>query len=110
MTDRTDAAPSRPPIAPPALEDIRAARDRIAAIALRTPLLRLQLPDLPGAPTLHLKLETLQPIGSFKIRGAANAILSAGRRAIERGVVTASAGNMAQGVAYVAKRLAFPAP
>jgi threonine dehydratase len=63
---------------------------------------------MPSAPVIHLKLENLQPIGSFKIRGALNAILEAGRDATARGVVTASAGNMAQGVAYVAQRLGVP--
>ncbi|HEU5310156.1 MAG TPA: pyridoxal-phosphate dependent enzyme, partial [Candidatus Eisenbacteria bacterium] len=80
----------------------------MAGVAIRTPLLRLELPDLPSAPVIHLKLENLQPIGSFKIRGAQNAILRAGRDATARGVVTASAGNMAQGVAYVARRLGVP--
>jgi threonine dehydratase len=98
----------RPPLVPPTLEEIRAARKRIAPLALRTPLLRLELPELGVSGILHLKLENLQPIGSFKIRGAANALLQAGADAISRGVVTASAGNMAQGVAYVARRLGVP--
>ena len=80
----------------------------MAGVAIRTPLLRLELPDMPSVPVIHLKLENLQPIGSFKIRGALNAILQAGRDATARGVVTASAGNMAQGVAYVARRLGVP--
>ena len=70
--------------------------------------MRLDLPDFPSTPAIHLKLENLQPIGSFKIRGALNAMHRAGKDAIARGVVTASAGNMAQGVAFVARRLGVP--
>jgi threonine dehydratase len=58
---------------------------------------------------IHVKLETLQPINSFKIRGAANAIRSAPPELRERGLLTASAGNMAQGVAWVARELGLPA-
>jgi threonine dehydratase len=58
---------------------------------------------------LYLKLENLQPIGSFKIRGAANVTARAPRERLERGLLTASAGNMAQGVAYCARRLGVPA-
>ncbi len=89
------------------LADIEAARDRIADIALRTPLVRLPIDDAPAE--IHLKLETLQPINSFKIRGAANAIRSAPAEQLERGLLTASAGNMAQGVAWVARELGLPA-
>ena len=89
-----------------ALAEIEAARERIADIALRTPLVRLQV-DAPAE--IYLKLETLQPINSFKIRGAANAIRRAPARERERGLVTASAGNMAQGVAWVARELGLPA-
>jgi len=60
-------------------------------------------------PEIWLKLENLQPIGSFKIRGAVNAIRQAPRQATSRGVVTASAGNMAQGVAWAARELGVPA-
>jgi threonine dehydratase len=90
-----------------ALAEIEAARDRIRGAAVRTPLVRL---PVEGAPAdIHLKLENLQPIGSFKIRGATNAVLLAppGERA--RGLVTASAGNMAQGVAWAARTLGVPA-
>jgi len=90
----------------PRLEEIRAARDRIAGVAVRTPLLRLQADDAPGE--IHLKLENLQPIGSFKIRGSANAMRLAPREALARGVYTASAGNMAQGVAWNARLLGVP--
>jgi threonine dehydratase len=86
------------------LAAIEAARARIADVAVRTPLLRL-----PGVDGVYLKLETLQPIGSFKIRGAANAIRSAPEDARRQGLVTISAGNMAQGVAWVAREFGLPA-
>jgi threonine dehydratase len=70
---------------------------------VRTPLLRLRVDEAPAE--IHLKLENLQPIGSFKIRGAGNAMRSAPREALARGVYTASAGNMAQGVAWVAREM-----
>ncbi len=85
------------------LEDITHARDVIANDALRTPLLKLNVPEAPAE--IYLKLENLQPIGSFKIRGAANAIRQASAADRAHGVVTASAGNMAQGVAWVARSL-----
>jgi threonine dehydratase len=85
------------------LREIEAARERIRDVAIRTPLVRLPDTDI------YLKLETLQPIGSFKIRGAANAIRSAAEPALAGGLVTASAGNMAQGVAWVARKLGIPA-
>jgi threonine dehydratase len=88
------------------IEEIRAARERIAGAAVRTPLVELQLDDSPYG--LFLKLENLQPIGSFKIRGAGNAMALADRRDLEAGVWTASAGNMAQGVAWHARRLGIP--
>lgn len=87
------------------LSDIRAARDRIAGLAVRTPLIRLHV---DGDAELYLKLECLQPIGSFKIRGASNAMYSADPKSLERGVWTASAGNMAQGVAWCARALGVP--
>ncbi len=90
----------------PTLPDIRQAATRLAGIALRTPLLRL---DLPGAPAeIWLKLENLQPIGSFKIRGAANAMANIAPSQLARGVLTASAGNMAQGVAWCARERGIP--
>jgi threonine dehydratase len=73
---------------------------------LRTPLVRLNLDDAPAG--VYLKLENLQPIGSFKIRGAANAMAQADPARLSRGVYTASAGNMAQGVAWNAWRLGVP--
>jgi len=95
-----------PPIEPSTIES--AART-ISGAAIRTPLLRLNLPELDdGVAGVWLKLECLQPIGSFKIRGAANAIAAAPPATLERGVYTASAGNMAQGVAFAARRLGVP--
>jgi threonine dehydratase len=90
----------------PRLDEIRAARERIAAFVVRTPLVRLQADDAPAE--IYLKLENLQPIGSFKIRGSANAMRLAPREALARGVYTASAGNMAQGVAWNARLLGLP--
>jgi threonine dehydratase len=83
-----------------ALAEIQRARTRIAGAAVRTPLVRLAV-DAPAE--IWLKLETLQPIGSFKIRGATNAVRAASPEALAGGVVTASAGNMAQGVAWAAR-------
>lgn len=98
-----------------AIED---ARSVIASHAIRTPLVRFNVErfnvgrfdrDSTSAPAeIYLKLENLQPIGSFKIRGAANAIARLSPEKLERGVVTASAGNMAQGVAWCARSLGIP--
>jgi threonine dehydratase len=82
------------------------ARRNIAALAVRTPLVRCNIDDPAD---LYLKLENLQPIGSFKIRGAANVTALTPRAELDRGVLTASAGNMAQGVAFCARRLGIPA-
>jgi threonine dehydratase len=82
----------------PSLDDVRAARARLAGVAVRTPLVRLQ----HGTGDVWLKLENLQPIGSFKLRGAANAIALCAEETLRGGVYTASAGNMAQGVAWCA--------
>ncbi len=73
----------------PTLEDIRAARERIAGSAIRTPLIQLNLEDAPAE--IYLKLENLQPIGSFKIRGAGNAMRLIGKEKLSNGVYTASA-------------------
>ncbi len=88
------------------LAEIQAARVRIADAAIRTPLVRLNVDD--GLGEIYLKLENLQPIGSFKIRGASNRMALASPAELERGVWTASAGNMAQGVAWNARRLGVP--
>ncbi|MDQ3876543.1 MAG: pyridoxal-phosphate dependent enzyme [Actinomycetota bacterium] len=74
---------------------------------MRTPLVRLHAPEIEAE--IYLKLENLQPIGSFKIRGATNAIRRAPPEELDGGVVTASAGNMAQGVAWAARELGVPA-
>jgi threonine dehydratase len=84
------------------LAQVEEARRNIASVALRTPLVRCNV-DSPAE--LYLKLESLQPIGSFKIRGAANVMARTPRERLERGVLTASAGNMAQGVAFCARRM-----
>ena len=86
------------------LSAIQDARRVIANSAIRTPLIRLNVPSTE----IYLKLENLQPIGSFKIRGAANAIARLPPEKLELGVVTASAGNMAQGVAWCARKLGIP--
>src|SRR5437867_2980917 len=85
------------------LTEIQAARERIADAAIRTPLVRLNVDSGPAE--VYLKLENLQPIGSFKIRGASNRMALASPSDLRRGVWTASAGNMAQGVAWNARRL-----
>lgn len=90
---------------PVSLADIRAARDRIAGSALRTPLVRL---NVESEASIYLKLENLQPIGSFKLRGAGNAMALAPPETLAQGVYTASAGNMAQGVAWNARELGVP--
>jgi threonine dehydratase len=90
----------------PTLDEIRAARLRIAGFAIRTPLVRLEAEGSPA--TIWLKLENLQPIGSFKLRGAANALARIPREELARGVYTCSAGNMAQGIAWNARRLGIP--
>lgn len=88
------------------VEDIRRARQVVMSAAIRSPLVRLNVWDAPAE--IYLKLENLQPIGSFKIRGAANAMSLMSREELAHGVLTASAGNMAQGVAWNARRLHVP--
>jgi len=90
-----------------ALAEIEAARARIAGSVVRTPLVRLHVEDAPAE--IYLKLENLQPINSFKIRGATNAVMLAPAGARAKGLVTASAGNMAQGIAWTARKLGVPA-
>jgi threonine dehydratase len=89
----------------PTWGEIEAARERIRGAAVRTPVIRLDI-DVPFE--LWIKLENLQPIGSFKLRGALNAIRSLPRESLSDGVYTASAGNMAQGVAWGARQLGVP--
>ncbi len=88
------------------LQSIREAAERIRPWILRTPLIPLHVETAPRS--IFLKLENLQPIGSFKLRGAGNAVATADPEALRRGVYTASAGNMAQGVAWNASRLNIP--
>jgi threonine dehydratase len=90
----------------PTLADIREARRHVMGAAIRTPLVRLGFAEAPAE--IYLKLENLQPIGSFKIRGASNAMGRLSREALSEGVLTASAGNMAQGVAWRARELGVP--
>jgi threonine dehydratase len=94
------------PIRPIALADIRAARERIANTIVRTPLIRLELG--PGFPDIRLKLENLQPINAYKLRGAANAVAMLSDAERKRGVWTISAGNAGQGVAYAARQAGVP--
>ncbi|HZP73548.1 MAG TPA: pyridoxal-phosphate dependent enzyme [Gaiellaceae bacterium] len=86
--------------------EIDRAREVLDGIALRTPLVRL---DAETDAEIWLKLELLQPVRSFKIRGAGNAVLQATDAEVAGGVLTASAGNMAQGVAYAARLRGVPA-
>jgi threonine dehydratase len=90
------------------LETIRAAAGRIAQIAVKTPLVEAAFPGLSGHGTgkqIWLKAESLQPVGAFKMRGAANKILQLTPGKIARGVITYSSGNHAQAVAYVAREV-----
>jgi threonine dehydratase len=89
-----------------ALAEIERARRVIDGIAVRTPLVRL---NVDADAEIYLKLETLQPVNSFKIRGAGNAVLQATDGELREGVLTASAGNMAQGVAFAARLRGVPA-
>src|SRR5438046_5188809 len=94
------------PVHPIELSEIRAARERIASTIVRTPLIRLELgPDFPD---IRLKLENLQPINAYKLRGAANAVAMLPDSERKRGVWTVSAGNAGQGVAYAARRAGVP--
>src|SRR5947208_9681597 len=88
------------------LSEIEQARERIAKTIIRTPLIRLELgPDFPD---VRLKLENLQPINAYKLRGAANAVALLPDSERERGVWTISAGNAGQGVAYAARQAGVP--
>ncbi len=93
-------------VRPIELSEIVAARERIAGTAIRTPLVRLELG--PEYPDIRLKLENLQPINAYKLRGAANAVARLAPADRERGVWTISAGNAGQGVAYSARRAGVP--
>ena len=94
------------PVRPITLSEIRDARKRIAGTIVRTPLVRLELG--PGFPDVRLKLENLQPINAYKLRGAANAVALLSDAERRRGVWTISAGNAGQGVAYAARAAGVP--
>ncbi len=94
------------PIRPITLDEIKQARERIAKTIIRTPLVRLELgPDFPD---IRLKLENLQPINAYKLRGAANAVAMLSDEERKRGVWTVSAGNAGQGVAFAARQAGVP--
>lgn len=93
-------------IRPVTLSDIRDARERIAGTVVRTPLIRLELGA--GFPDIRLKLENLQPINAYKLRGAVNAVAMLSDSERQHGVWTISAGNAGQGVAYAARQFGIP--
>jgi len=93
-------------VRPIELADIRAAHQRIAGTIVRTPLVRLELG--PEFPDILLKLENLQPINAYKLRGAANAVALLSDSERRRGVWTISAGNAGQGIAYAARQADVP--
>ena len=93
-------------IRPIELAEVRDAAMRIAGTIMRTPLVRLELGD--GFPDIRLKLENLQPINAYKLRGAANAVAMLPPSERSRGVWTISAGNAGQGVAYAARQAGVP--
>jgi threonine dehydratase len=89
-------------VPPVSIEDIQAARERVAPVVIRTPLHRFLGRDLPGGNLLWLKAENLQRTGSFKIRGAYNAVAGLGDEERRQGVITYSSGNHGQAVACAA--------
>src|SRR5262249_31249176 len=93
-------------VRPIELDEIREARERIAGTIVRTPLVKLELGS--GYPDIWLKLENLQPINAYKLRGAANAVAMLPEADRNRGVWTISAGNAGQGVAYAARQAGVP--
>ena len=93
------------PLAQVSIEEVRAAADRIRGIAMRTLLLPL---DDDVAPRVHLKLENLQPVGSFKLRGAANSVALTAANDLAAGIGTASAGNMGRAAAWLAHQRGIP--
>jgi threonine dehydratase len=94
-------------VKPVDLTQIAAARARIAGLSMMTPLVGCDI--APPGKTIRLKLENLQPIGSFKVRPIANAVLSKNRAALRAGIYTTSSGNSALGVAWMARRLGISA-
>jgi threonine dehydratase len=99
-------SPMLEPVRPIQLAEIQEARKRIAKTIVRTPLIRLELG--PDNPDIRLKLENLQPINAYKLRGAANAVAMLPESERQRGVWTISAGNAGQGVAYAARQAGVP--
>src|SRR4051812_41973803 len=94
------------PVRPIGLSEIRAAREQIEKTIVRTPLIRFELGS--GFPDIRLKLENLQPINAYKLRGAANAVAMLPEADRKRGIWTISAGNAGQGVAYAARAAGVP--
>src|SRR5256884_1528470 len=94
------------PVCPIELAEVQEARKRIAGTIVRTPLIRLELG--PDCPDIRLKLENLQPINAYKLRGASNAVAMLPESERKRGVWTISAGNAGQGVAYAARQAGVP--
>src|SRR4030095_17157168 len=95
-----------PPVRPITLTDVKEARERVGRTIVRTPLVRLELG--PEFPDIRLKLENLQPINAYKLRGAVNAVAMLPDPERARGVWTISAGNAGQGVAYAARQGGVP--
>src|SRR5437868_12599154 len=98
--------PTLQPVRPVRLSEIREAQQRIARTIVRTPLIRLELGSV--FPDIRLKLENLQPINAYKLRGAANSVALLSEEQRKRGVWTISAGNAGQGVAYAARAAGVP--
>jgi threonine dehydratase len=98
--------PTLEPVRAIALDEIKAARKRIAGTIVRTPLIHLEMGN--EYPEIWLKLENLQPINAYKLRGAANAVAMLDASQRKRGVWTISAGNAGQGVAYAARQAGVP--
>jgi threonine dehydratase len=94
-------------VKPVDMTQIAAARTRVAGLSMLTPLVGCEL--APPGKTIRLKLENLQPIGSFKVRPIANAVLSKNRAQLTSGIYTTSSGNSALGVAWMARRLGVSA-
>src|SRR4030095_336874 len=95
-----------PPVRPITLTDVKEAQERIGRTIVRTPLVRLELGT--ESPDIRLKLENLQPINAYKLRGAVNAVAMLPESERARGVWTISAGNAGQGVAYAARKAGIP--
>jgi threonine dehydratase len=94
-------------VEPPGIDEVRAAADRIAGIAVRTPLVGLH--SYAATSDIYLKPEVLQPVGSFKIRGVGNWVLSLSQEQARPGIATTSAGNTAQALGYMGRVLGVPA-